>query len=430
MMFRWRDRDIIAVKGSSSPDGSMLNDLWLLVSGILVFLGLVTSQGLLLVVGSLVIIVWAATRFWNRFAFRGVSYQRTLSRRRAFVGDTIEYTVSLTNDKFLPLIWLDIQDSFPVGLELPGATMRGAGAEQLRRHRITTSLLPYQRVSWKYTMQCQSRGYHRIGPVQLRSGDIFGFVATEITLPEVVEVLVYPRVVELRQLLLPADHPLGQTRGQRPIYQDPARFRGLREYHPTDPMKHIDWKATARRGRLQTRVFEPVVSLNVLIALSAATSEYAWQGSNRRLFERAVTAAASVAKHAADRGFNFGLVSNAVAVYSGKWLSVPLGGSPGQLGLVLETLAKAAPYVVASLAQVLRSERDSLPPGATVVLVAAMMLPSLAQEITEIQGRGYQVVLMYAGDGVPDLRLPGVLVYRLGRALDALEEEREPALAK
>jgi uncharacterized repeat protein (TIGR01451 family) len=404
----------------------MLNDLWLLVSGILVFLGLVTSQGLLLVVGSLVIIVWAATRFWNRFAFRGVSHQRVLSRRRAFVGDTIEYTISLTNDKFLPLIWLDIQDSFPTGLELPGATLRGASTELVRQHRITTSLLPYQKVSWKYTMRCQSRGYHRIGPVRLRSGDIFGFIAAETTLPALGEVLVYPRLVELRQLLLPSDHPLGQARGQRPIYQNPARFRGVREYLPTDPMKHIDWKATARRSQLQTRVFEPVVSLNVLIALNAATSEYAWQGSNRRLFERAVTAAASVAKHAADRGFSFGLVSNAVAVYSGKWLSVPLGSSPAQLGLVLEALAMAGPYVVTSLTDVLRSERDSLPPGATVALVTAVMLPALAQEIVLIKSRGYRVILLYAGDGVPDLRLPDVPVYRLGRTLDALEEDREP----
>ncbi len=428
-MLRRRDRDIIAMKGSPSDDGFMLNDLWLLVSGILVFLGLVTSQGLLLVVGSLVIIVWAATRFWNRFAFRGVSHERTLSRKRAFVGDTIEYTVSLTNDKFLPLIWLDIQDSFPPGLELPGAVMRGAGTELLRRHRITTSLLPYQRVSWKYTLQCRSRGYHRIGPVQLRSGDIFGFIVEEITIPQTVEVLVYPRVVELRQLILPSAHPLGQARGRRPIYQDPARFRGLREYQPTDPMKHIDWKATARRGQLQTRVYEPVVSLNMLIALDAATSQYAWQGSNRRLFERAVTAAASVAKHAADRGFSFGLVSNAVAVYSGKWLSVPFGGSPAQLGLVLESLAMAGPYVVTTLVDVLHAERDSLPPGATVALVTSIILPALAQEVQELQARGYRVILLYAGDGVPDLRLPGVPVYRLGRELDTLEEEREPVLA-
>ncbi len=62
----------------------MRNGLWLLISGLLVFIGLVASQGLLLVVGSLVIIVWLAVRVWDRYAFRGVSHSRVLSRRRAF----------------------------------------------------------------------------------------------------------------------------------------------------------------------------------------------------------------------------------------------------------------------------------------------------------------------------------------------------------
>lgn len=69
----------------------MLNDLWLLVSAILLFIGLVASQGLLLVVGSLVIIIWVVTKFWDRLAFREVTYGRDLSRRRAFVGDTLEF---------------------------------------------------------------------------------------------------------------------------------------------------------------------------------------------------------------------------------------------------------------------------------------------------------------------------------------------------
>ncbi len=75
------------------------------------------------------------------------------------------------------------------------------------------------------------------------------------------------------------------------------------------------------------------------------------------------------------------------------------------------------------------SDTVVLPPGATVALVTAVVLPALAQEVRDLQSRGYRVLLLYAGDGVPELPLPGVPVYRLGRALDALEEEHEPVLA-
>lgn len=406
----------------------MLNDLWLLISAILVLIGLLASQGLLIVVGSLVIIVWLLTKLWDKFAFRDVSHRRTLSQHRAFIGDTVDYTVTLSNEKILPLIWVDIQDTFPADLGLPGAILRGTAAEVTLEHRITTSLLPYQRVSWKYNLQCNARGYHRIGPVRLRSGDIFGFTAAEARFPQVDYILVYPRVFELQQLLLPSEHPLGEARGRQPIYQDPSRFFGLRDYHPTDPMKHIDWKATARRSQLQTKVFEPVVSLNVLIALNARTGEYAWQGSNRRLFERAVTVAASVAKFCADRSYSYALVSNAVAVYSGKWINVPFSGSDSQIGLVLEALALAGAYAVSSLPEVLRAERGSLPAGTTVALVTAMITQSLADEISEIHAKGYQVIVFYAGDGGPEISLDGLSVYRMGQALEALERD-EPVRA-
>ena len=399
----------------------MRNELWLTVSGFLVFIGLVASQGLLLVVGSLAIIVSLAARIWDKFAFRRVSHGRAFSRSRAFIGDSIDYTVTLSNEKLLPLIWVDIQDTFPQGLELPGAILRGSNTDVTKQHTITTSLLPYQRASWKYSLRCGSRGYHRIGPARLRSGDIFGFSASETRLSEVDYLLVYPRIVDLGQLVFPEEHPLGDDKGANPIVQDTTRFLRQRDYLPTDPMKHIDWKATARRLRLQTKVFEPVVSLNILIALNATTSEHAWQGSNRRYFERAVTAAASVAHSAGQRGYAFGLASNAVASYSGKWLTVPMGASPSQLTLTLEALAMAGPYVVTPLVDVLREARASLPAGATVILVTAVMTQGLADEIRQIGQSGRKVQVLFAGDGAPAIQPPGVRIYRVGRALEGMD---------
>ena len=221
----------------------MYSELWILVAGILMFIGLVASQGLFLVVGALVVIVALTGRLWDQYAFRQVTHGRIISRNRAFIGDTLEYTVTLSNDKILPLIWVDILDPFPAGLELPGGNLRGNFLEGIRHHSITTSLLPYQKVSWKYSLKCTARGYHRIGPVRLRSGDIFGLSSGETSLPSMGHVLVYPRIIDLEELVFPAQHPLGETKGNRPLYQDTSRFLGQREYQPTDAMKYIHWKS-------------------------------------------------------------------------------------------------------------------------------------------------------------------------------------------
>ncbi|MCI0788186.1 MAG: DUF58 domain-containing protein [Chloroflexi bacterium] len=406
----------------------MLNDFWVFVSGVMIFIGLLASEGLLLVVGSLVFVLAIAARIWERFAFHSVSHSRTISRQRAFIGDTVDYSISLDNDKVLPLIWVDIQDTFPAGLELTGATMRGTGFEENRQHTITTSLLPYQKATWKYSLICSERGYHRIGPVRLRTGDIFGFSSAETRYNHFDHILVFPKVVDLEGLLFPPEHPSGEIRGSRPVYFDTSRVMGQRDYQARDPMKHIDWKATARARRLQTKVFEPVVSLNILIVMNGSTREHSWQGSNRRLFERTVTVAASAACLADQRGYTYGVVSNAVASYTGKWINVPMGASSKQLSMVLEALAMAAPYVVAPLADVVNAGRDSLPAGTTVILVTPSLSDSLLEDIAGIRSHGCPVLVLYTGDGLPDRELGEIKVIPMSSILDPLEVH-EPVMA-
>ena len=403
----------------------MLSDLWGIAAAILILAGLLASQALLIVVGIMVLAIWLMGKQWPRFAFRRVTYRRRLARRRAFIGDLVDYYITVENGKLLPMIWLDISDAFPIGLHTSGAYQRGVGAEAELDHRITTSLLPYQRVTWRYRVRCRARGNHRIGPARLRSGDLFGFNSAELNVPDVAYLLVYPRLVDLRRLMVPWEQPLGIARGRRRIQDDPSRFVGLRDYLPTDPLKHIDWKSTARHGRLETRIFEPAATHSMLIALNARTGDAAWQGSNRRLFERAVTVAASVAEYAEREHYSFGLVSNAVASYSSKWISVAAGSGRLQLEAALEALAMAGPFWVAELSAVLRTEAQRLPSDATVVVVTAILTPSVAQEAAEICRRGHRVAVFYAGDGEPEraaaLLPPDVPLFMAGASLAAME---------
>ena len=59
--------------------------------------------------------------------------------------------------------------------------------------------------------------------------------------------------------------------------------------------------------------------------------------------------------------------------------------------------------------------------NATVVLITAIVTRALVQEVEEIKERGYRVLVLYAGDGAPEMDLPGVPVFRVGRALHLSE---------
>ena len=72
-------------------------------------------------------------------------------------------------------------------------------------------------------------------------------------------------------LRAPRRRPSGRTTGMRPRRTVGAgsELHQLREYVQGDPLARIDWKATARTGRLVTREFTEDQHLDVLVAIDA-----------------------------------------------------------------------------------------------------------------------------------------------------------------
>ena len=120
----------------------MLNDLWLVLSAFLIFVGLVASKGLLIIVGTLIILIWTSTKMWERYALKKITLDRELSVKRVFIGDTIDYQISIYNGKILPLIWCDIRETFPDGLEILNEQVSESVITTHQEHHLRSSLLP------------------------------------------------------------------------------------------------------------------------------------------------------------------------------------------------------------------------------------------------------------------------------------------------
>ena len=87
-----------------------------------------------------------------------------------------------------------------------------------------------------------------------------------------------------------------------------AEFESLREYFPGDAFRSINWKATARRGRIMVEQHEIERSQQVLILLDAGRLMMPRIGPQRK-FDYALTAGLSVARIAQTAGDNVGLVA-------------------------------------------------------------------------------------------------------------------------
>jgi len=381
---------------------------WLLI--VLLIVALLLRQGLIVLLLGLIGLALVITQLWARWAFRRVEYQRMFSSDRAFVGDEVQFMQRIANAKLLGLPSLHISDDVPTKLELVDGRLLPHTQPYRGVLRRWIALRPYEAVTWSTTIRCRERGYYAFGPAHLEVSDAFGLETRELDLPERQHLLVYPQLIVLPNLHLRAQHPIGDARTPRQLLTDLARTMGVRDYRRDDPLKAIHWGATAKRGELQTRIYEPTTSLDVAIVLDLDTFEYYWEGIRYDLIEYMISAAATVATTAAHDRLRFGLYSNGAPADSGQLVRMPPSRSPAQLPLALEMLAKLVPHSVTSMPNLLRRIGPELSWGATIVLISAVASTDVQTALLRLKGR--RIVWLYANEDRPP-EVPGIEVVPL-----------------
>jgi len=392
----------------------MFTQGWLAVGGLLVVLGLAVHGGGPFLVGVVLLLGAGTSYLSHRHCLDRVEFRRSFAPRRAFYGEDITFTLEVTNRKPLPLAWLELTDELPEEV-LPQRGRVIPSVRQRRQHLVHLfSLKWYERIRRRVTITCTARGYFPLGPARLRSGDLFGITSQGKDLEAVDHLIVYPKIVPLEALGIPALHPIGEHRARRPLLEDPARTIGVREYQPSDPLRRVHWKATARMGRLQTRQYEATTVHRMAIFLNMDTlGEYAeYRGFVRPLLELNMMAAASTAAWANEEGYPVGLIANGYLPEGLRRVRLAPALGERHLTAILEALAKVFPTPVMPLGDLMYLEAGGLPWGTTVIVITAVIDPPLRVGLARLHDAGHTVILVLIGDRVEDPGL-GVPTHRV-----------------
>ncbi len=399
----------------------VFRDLWLLAGPVLIGVGAGTGQPMVTGIGVVVLIVGALSRLWARYLFRRVNVRTELSEIRAFQGEEVELRVELENRKPLPLPWFDLRLTLSDELQVEGETPASASAPGLSWLMRRGALGWYERRRWRLRLSAKERGQFQIGPTQIHSADLLGIFHRFWNDPVLTPFVAYPRVFALDDLGFPADRPLGESKGRNRIFEDPLRIAGLRDYEPGDPLRRIDWKATARHGELQSRVYEPSAVQHLYVLLNIDTLEHSWEGYLKDDLERTVSMAASLAVWGAGRRYAVGLLANGSLPNSDRPIRLAPSRARSQLPRILETLAVVQPLTMGNLAGALRREAGRLPLGSTLVLAAALVSDELAEAMRRLQDEGYRVAVVVTSERVDLEKLEGLPVRVTGRQYEASE---------
>jgi uncharacterized protein (DUF58 family) len=394
--------------------------LWYLLAFLLALLSLISQQSLVLLAALFTLIFGLVPVFWYRHALRHLVIHAAISQQEALFGDDITISLTIENRKLLPLPWLrvDIALSPPLVI-LTEPEMQRKTLSQLSE---TWLLLPFQRVTRRYHLRCYARGSYLLGPATVRSSDPFGWLEGEVSLPMHLPLVVYPLLIPVETLALPSLYPSGEHSTNRPLVEDPLQVIGTREYQLGDDPRRIHWKATARLGSLQSKVYTYSSLHRLLILLDAWNYSAAWRGTDPEVQELSISIAASLAFWAIEQGTQVALLTNSPAqshpmtvslsLPSAAQLNAPPAGAatnlvvpfargPAHAQRILATLAELLPYKSISLAKAIMMHQTLFVPGTTILLVSA--ITSLEEDtiasLLDFQQCGIPGYLLVTGEG-------------------------------
>ncbi|MCG3217465.1 MAG: DUF58 domain-containing protein [Candidatus Heimdallarchaeota archaeon] len=190
---------------------------------------------------------------------RNLQFERHVAKLRIQEQEVIEVTLKFHNTG-RTIEELEIWD------QIPRNTVVVEGSRHTFLH-----LPSNESIEISYSLKFFKRGSLEIGPIYLRSHDLFHFRFEERIKHIRTEVKVIPRVGDLSNFPLRSQLLIYFNGIIRSNYRgDSHEFRGVRDYNPsTDSLKHINWSATARKGYLQSNEFELMRATKVHIIIDS-----------------------------------------------------------------------------------------------------------------------------------------------------------------
>lgn len=409
-------------------ENSIFSEAWIPLAILFLIIGIAADRNAgFIILGITLLLIVGLSTIWKNLSLLGVTYERHFDRTRVFPGEPVEMIVRIQNDKRLPLTWLRFRDNLPVPPDTDNSPLSLSGELTGSFYlQSVFSMQSHERVERRAILRFPVRGYYRIGPVAYESGDIFTLFTREREHKYIDTLIVYPQIWPLAELGLPPKEPFGEVRVHHSLFTDPIRTRGIRDYSPQDRFRDVHWKATARRGHLQTKVYDPSTGMTMAVFLNVATFARHWMGFDPDLLERAVSVAASICNYGVQQGWGVGFYANGAIPNSDQPIRVQPGRSPEQLANVLEALAAVTEFATGAIDTMLQRESPQLPWVSTVVLVSAIVTEEILISLVRLHEAGRRVVLLALGDEPPPhivtgRRVEPILIYHIPSTVPAFQ---------
>ncbi len=274
---------------------------------------------------------WLYEYFWKK----NLSADVVFMEHAIVEGETGRIQETIINAKLLPLPMVRVKFEIDRRLRFEGEGNLSV-SDKCYKNDIFSIML-YQKITRTIPFQGTKRGYYSIDQMDLVSTDLF-MKATLVGIWSVyTRLLVYPRGVDTKRLLIPYRKMMGTLLTRRSSYEDPFEFRGVRAYQPFDSMRDVNWKLSAKTGELKVNMHDYTARQEVFLLLNLETEamlEY------EELKEESIRIVNSLAEWFLAQGIAVGLLSNGRDIETKEELYIVSGSGKNHIGYIREQLAR------------------------------------------------------------------------------------------
>ena len=275
------------------------------IIALVLFVGMLTGANLFALGACSLLIIFQLTRFFADRWAASVTVERQVTHSELQIGESMAVGLRLNNMSRYFIPWLFAEDLLSKRvISQPNRALEVTGypAKLYFFRSNQNSLMTYQ-------IKAVRRGYFQLGPTILETGDLLGLHRKYRVASEPQFILVLPKLIALQGMSIASRRPMGDLHVNDRAMEDPTQMVGIREYRAGDSLNRIHWRATARTGKLHTRIFQPTCIQGAMLVLDMHSATNPDRNEPVRT-DLAVTMAASLAHTLYLMNQPFGLISN------------------------------------------------------------------------------------------------------------------------
>ena len=341
-------------------------------------------------------LAWLLVSLYRRAKLRAldqVAYSRRFSTDGIFVGETLELTETIRNLSWFPLFRVRVEFFVPGGLTIDEI--------ECKKHTKVTSFFhipPYATVQKAHTVRADKREHYRLYTSSIR------YRTTEYTLDSPIDFYAYPNQYDADAGFAPDIYHAGETVASRKYIEDPFFLSGIRAYRPGDPMRAINFKASARGfsggvRQLMSNDYDSSRNYNSMILLDLTSYPDAVIGEEEQV-EIGLRYACYLFSEALKNGGNVGFATNC-ATGNARYVYIPCGSGTVHTKSILEQFAEISmnekrDYSVNIILQTIAPE---LARGTDIYLITPFVDDKMAGLLHSLRrvGRNVEVILLSGG---------------------------------